>query len=364
MRTLFLAALFCTLAAPLRAMDEGASVEFGGQALKQRLVLPADKRTGRILWDSGPSDAVPDGFKALLLEGFTSRPGISFEASLFQSADWGPWTTAEETRFGGGRFWAKIAVSGGKGALVRLRAVDVNGPTSSAAQVEFFGLQASQMESESSNGLATSPAPPAPAPPSAASPPGIHPRSEWGALPASTPYAVMTPMRISVHHTEERQPMTREAAIEELRAIQSFHQHGRGWIDIGYHFLIDGSGEIWEGRPLPAIGAHVKDNNEGNIGVSLMGDFHPPKNHTPTPAQIQSLVTLLRWLTAAYHIPVDKILGHRDQEQTACPGKTLYALLDKIRDAVGEPQAPAGAPVRKTEAAATRVHSLAPSLPP
>ena len=126
----------------------------------------------------------------------------------------------------------------------------------------------------------------------------------------------------------------------QLWSIQSFHQHGRGWIDIAYHFVIDGTGQIWEGRPVTVIGAHVKDKNDGNVGISLMGDFHPPRNQHPTAAQFRSLVLLTRWLAATYNIPASRILGHRDQEATTCPGDILYARLDELRRDVAGPVPP------------------------
>ena len=363
MRIATLALLLSALASPVHAVDEGVPVKFNGQPLKQQWEAPSGVRTSSVVWESGPSNPVPTGFKALLLEGVVSRPGISFEASVRQDGDWGPWTAATGERFANGNFWAKMTVSGEKEALVRLRAIDADPAAGLAVQIDFFGLHASQMQPEASDNPQRASFQKTAATLSAASMPGVHPRSDWGAL-ASKPYEIMTPVRITVHHTDGRQAMTKKAAIDELHFIQSFHQHGRGWIDIAYHFLIDGSGGIWEGRPVLVVGSHVKEKNEGNIGISLMGDFHPPKNQKPTDNQIKSLVELLRWLTAAYHIPTDKkyILGHRDQEQTDCPGDNLYILLDGIRDSVSKPQAPADALIRKTDTAASRIHFLAPRL--
>src|ERR1019366_2532018 len=72
--------------------------------------------------------------------------------------------------------------------------------------------------------------------------PKVMSRKAWRALPAEADYIPMTPDRISVHHTEAAQPFSKEDAIQEMQVIQRFHQKGRGWIDIGYHFVIDGSG--------------------------------------------------------------------------------------------------------------------------
>jgi hypothetical protein len=144
----------------------------------------------------------------------------------------------------------------------------------------------------------------------------------------------MRPLRLTVHHTEAAQPMSREDAIRELQAIQSFHQNGRGWNDIAYQFLIDGAGRVWEGRPERVVGAHVLARNDGSVGISLMGSFHPPKNQQPTQAQLASLTNLLRALMAAYHIPRERVFAHREQEPghgTNCPGDILYAKFGEIR---------------------------------
>jgi hypothetical protein len=284
--------------------------------------------------------------------------------SVKSGQDWGPWLPTEGECFKTGRFWAKADVSGKKGDSVRVRAV-YNG-SGAPGWIEFFGLDASSMEGEEGAGagagdpskVAFSVQEAAPASPIIAPKPDIQPRSAWGAKPAAKPYEPMLGDRITVHHTESGQPMSRAAAIAELQAIQSFHQHGRGWIDIGYHFIIDGTGQIWEGRPFTVVGAHVKDKNDGNIGISLMGDFQKPKNQHPTAAQFESLVALARWLSAAYNIPTERILGHRDQEQTTCPGDILYARLGELRKDVASSKLLAQALAPHTDALRARIESL------
>ena len=326
MRAALLALL--AFAAPLRANDVGAHVEFSGKPLDGRIVLAATV-PGEVVWHSGPSDPVDSDFTGLLIQGRFDGPGVVLEASVRTGSAWGPWTEATGESSSRGRFWSKVMVSGKKGSSVRLRVV-ADGAAPSA--IEFFGVYATDFEEErTGTGLfrqMSSPLPVAGASPK----PAVEPRSAWGASPAAKPYEPMTPERISIHHTEAPQPSGREAAIDELQGIQRFHQRGRGWIDIAYHFLIDGSGRIWEGRPLGLVGAHVKDRNDGNVGISLMGDFSPRKRK-PTAAQLESLVKLTRWLSETYAIPAERIKGHRDQEITSCPGATLYARLEEVRRA-------------------------------
>lgn len=327
MRASLLALL--AFAVPLRATDVGTHVNFGGQPMDRRVELPVGKLAGEVAWESGPSDAVAAAFEGILFQGRLDGPGVAIEAAVKDGADWGPWIKAVGERSGDGRFWSKVLISGRKGSFVRLRAV-VDG-TGSPAWIEFFGVYASDLDEEhpGSGAIRVQFIPGGPAV-GAGPKPDVQPRSAWGALPASKRYEPMVPERISVHHTEAPQPMSRDGAVSELRAIQRFHQHGRGWIDIAYHFLIDGSGRIWEGRPLSMVGSHVKDKNDGNVGISIMGDFSP-RHEKPTGAQLKSLIALTRWLSETYSIPAERIKGHRDQEQTSCPGQALYAHLDEVR---------------------------------
>ncbi|MCM2304008.1 MAG: peptidoglycan recognition protein [Elusimicrobia bacterium] len=323
MRAALLALL--ALALPLRATDVGTHVEFPG--MEERIAASAGVKSGEVMWESGPSEAVGAAFEAILFQGRLGGPGARVEASV----DGGPWTEAAGERSRDGRFWSKVRASGKKGSVVRLRALS-GGP---GAWIEIFGVYASDQEEErpASGVYRPSAAAFVPTALAYASPkPPVEPRSAWGALPAAKPYEPTTPERISVHHTEAPQPSSRDAAADEMQGIQRFHQRGRGWIDIAYHFLIDGSGRIWEGRPLGLVGAHVKDRNDGNVGIALMGDFSP-RRQKPTAAQLDALIRLTRWLSETYTIPAERIKGHRDQEITSCPGKALYARLDEVRRA-------------------------------
>lgn len=303
MRAALLALL--AFAAPLRANDVGTHVEFSGQA-----------------FDGSASDPIRADFTGLLIQGRFEGPAAAVEASVKSGGAWGPWIEATGESTAKGRFWMKVILAGKKGDSVRLR---------TAATVEVFGVYATNFEEERPSGGAfrnmsgTIPTGSAPKP-------EVRSRAAWGAAPATTPYSPMTPERITIHHTESAQPMSSEAAVDELQATQRFHQNGRGWIDLAYHYLIDGGGRIWEGRPMAVVGAHVKEKNDGNVGVSLMGDFSKGKKK-PTVAQIASLTRLTRWLSATYAIPAARIKGHRDQEITECPGDALYIQLDELRRA-------------------------------
>ena len=161
--------------------------------------------------------------------------------------------------------------------------------------------------------------------------PPIVTREEWGASPPRCQYARNPYINaITIHHTATSN--TYSDAKEVVRSIQRFHQEERGWCDIGYHYLIDREGVIYEGRPLWAVGAHVKNHNKGNIGIALIGNY---EEASPTPEQLKALTALISWLVYKYKIPLSNIKGHRDYAETLCPGKHLYALLPYIRRKVG-----------------------------
>ncbi len=144
-----------------------------------------------------------------------------------------------------------------------------------------------------------------------------------------------------VHHTAGSVTDDGRTGIERMRAIYQFHAVSRGWGDIGYHYVIDEKGQIYEGRQGGdyVVGGHAYCNNVGTIGVSLMGNFDAEK---PPQAQAQSLQWLLSTLADKYHVDLrrqvlfhgkklDPIVGHRQLVNTSCPGAILYAALDEIR---------------------------------
>ena len=194
--------------------------------------------------------------------------------------------------------------------------------------------------------------------------PGVVSRAEWGAdesLRKGTPsHADIS--RLAVHHTvtTNNDPDPRAT----VRAIYAYHTQSNGWADIGYNFLVDAQGRIYEGRYSRAyasgepvtgedsagrgvIGAHAAGNNTGSVGVSVLGTF---TDVAPTAAALDAVGNLLAWKADRHGIDpkgnatwynadgspktLPTIVGHRDVGQTACPGDKLYALLPSIRDDV------------------------------
>ena len=180
-------------------------------------------------------------------------------------------------------------------------------------------------------------------------------RIDWGcpdgeSSPMWTPaYTVVT--HAVVHHTAGANDLTNWAA--EVRNIWYFHTFTNGWGDIGYNFLIDPNGVIYEGRAggNGAIGAHFSCRNTNTVGIALLGTF---SNMPPSNAALASLEKMLDEIckrnsidptAVLYHPPTQlvlpTILGHRDGNpstqtctRTECPGDVLYSMLPLIRSDV------------------------------
>jgi hypothetical protein len=164
--------------------------------------------------------------------------------------------------------------------------------------------------------------------------PGVLPRSAWArGVPVPSLMNPMLPVRyVTVHHDGLDLLETgtaRSAMADRIELYRSGHR-GKGWGDIGYHFVIDRSGTVWEGRELAWQGAHVKDRNEGNVGILVMGNF---EIQTPTAAQLTSLRSHLRAVCAYFSVPWERVFSHREWPgaQTLCPGARLQTAFTSIR---------------------------------
>jgi len=160
----------------------------------------------------------------------------------------------------------------------------------------------------------------------------IIPRSTWRAAPTLANVNPMTKIRrITVHHTGEVwDQRSFDATAARIRAIQRSHQHDRNWADVGYHFLIDSAGRIWEGRGLTYQGAHAGnfELNRGNVGISLLGNFDLQRLN---PRQTGALTALIGYLCHEYGLTNRQIATHRELKATACPGSRLQRFVDQLR---------------------------------
>jgi hypothetical protein len=227
------------------------------------------------------------------------------------------------TRF---QFWATLA-SGGATLADVLREVDV----------AYFNTAAGPKQGQFLTG------------PTLDGAPGIISRAGWGADESYRyyngkeiwPADYQSVTKIVIHHTATRNDEADPAAT--VRGIYRYHAVSRGWGDIGYNFLVDRNGNIYEGRAggEDVIGGHVGDYNPGTCGIALVGDY----TSTAISAGAQeALAKLLAWKCGRKGISptgasnfddltnLPNVAGHRDLMATSCPGDSLYKVLPAIRN--------------------------------
>jgi hypothetical protein len=149
---------------------------------------------------------------------------------------------------------------------------------------------------------------------------------------------------IVVHHTAIANAGDSRPGVEKVRALYAYHANSRGWGDIGYHYVIDSDGQIYQGKAGGdyVVGGHAYCNNIGTIGIAMLGNFD---EEDPSEAQVHSLQWLINDLADVYNINVNKqvefhgvmrtpVVGHRDLLSTDCPGYFLYGALDQVRSNV------------------------------
>jgi len=174
---------------------------------------------------------------------------------------------------------------------------------------------------------------PAPLPESTPAPAagGVVERARWAkGNPVPTLMDRMLPVRyITVHHDGMRPfyGTSAAAAAERIGLIRRAHR-GRSWGDIGYHFIVDREGRVWEGRPLTYQGAHVRDHNEGNIGVMALGNF---EEQYPSRAQVEAVQRHVSSLMRRFRVPVSRVRTHQEWAPTACPGRNMQAQVVRMR---------------------------------
>jgi len=177
-------------------------------------------------------------------------------------------------------------------------------------------------------------------------------RTEWGSPTGQTAGAAQGDLvstevtHLIVHHSfSPGNNITDWAAA--VRSIWNFHVNSNGWSDIGYNWLIDPNGVMYQGRAWVGDnentrGAHFCGNNANTMGVCMMGNY----SEIPAPASAAAtLVGLLAYKAAERNIDplgsslhsssrktIDNISGHRDGTcATECPGNLLYPVLPDIR---------------------------------
>lgn len=123
-------------------------------------------------------------------------------------------------------------------------------------------------------------------------------------------------------------PEGREHNVED---IDRWHR-ARGFKEIGYHYVVELDGAVFEGRALSKVGAHVKGHNAHSIGICYIGGTDNTRERRPkdtrTPAQKQSLEKLISDLKNLF--PSAQVVGHRDLGATACPSFDAKSEYENI----------------------------------
>ena len=184
--------------------------------------------------------------------------------------------------------------------------------------------------------------------------PTIITRSQWGAsdgTPCDSPLTGDRTRGVVVHHTAGSNSYDKADSKAIVRATQAYHVKGRGWCDIGYNFLVDKYGQIFEGRrggvdrPVRAAHSGNATVNTYTMGVSMMGNYDVTR---PSAALKAAMVKLVGWRLGTNFIKakgtysiggltLNRIAGHRNVVSTECPGRYGYAWLSQsggLRDRV------------------------------
>src|SRR3954470_3693539 len=186
--------------------------------------------------------------------------------------------------------------------------------------------------------------------------PKIIRRPEWGAdesiVRASPSYASAVRFAV-VHHTAGTNSYSASDSPAIVRGIERYHVLANGWNDIGYNFLVDKYGQVFEGRgggiTRNVVGAHAQGFNTGSTGVAVLGDYESGRISAAARA---ALVELLTWRLDLAHVdPLSTVVytsggnakfragklvtlraisGHRDTGPSECPGRRAYALIPAI----------------------------------
>jgi len=188
--------------------------------------------------------------------------------------------------------------------------------------------------------------------------PAIIPRGSWAGdqcPPRAAPAYGQVQMGF-VHHTVSANDYAPQDSAAIVLAICRFHRNTNKWRDVGYNFLVDRYGQVFEGRAggvdQAVIGAQAQGFNGVSTGVANIGTF---SGESQTPEGIAATAALLAWKLNLHGAPVsgqvmlnsaggpssryaagtpvtlERISGHRDADKTACPGEALFAQLPEIR---------------------------------
>ncbi|WP_405731330.1 N-acetylmuramoyl-L-alanine amidase [Streptomyces sp. NBC_00028] len=375
------------------AADDGKSRPVRSTDRAAELTVAADGASARL----AQRDTADFSLLGLTWSDPSARVAARIEARArdTRTGTWSPWLTLDTangpgedgaTRGGTEPAWVgpsdgvEVRVDGKASAKLpaglRLDMIDPGSATGSDVEPGAFAPDDTATSAASPSTAATSPAPAAGsasatptassgAPASAVPRPAITSRAGWGADESISPqepeYLPSGRIKaVTVHHTVGSNAYTCAEAPAVVRGIYAYHVKTLGWRDIGYNFLVDKCGTVYEGRKggvdQPVLGAHTYGFNTQTAGISVLGTY---TDTAPSTAAMTSVARIAAWKLGLYGVDPDgtttltagatggnfsgrtwtlgarlefpTIIGHRDGYNTECPGTAFYAELPTIR---------------------------------
>ena len=252
----------------------------------------------------------------------------------------GRWRSFSEPLWTGPASWVQLRGAGRAGD-VRLHLIDAIGQAHDPTSRMLSGLRSAF----------------APSAAHAAARRDIVSRRGWGANESwrsGSPSYTGTVRAGTLHHTAGTSDYSRAQAPAVVRGIYHYHTRSLGWSDIGYHFLVDRFGTVYEGRAggmgKPVLGAHAGGFNTDTFGISIMGSFD---RHAPSVAAQRAVIDTTAWKMAHHgvnrrghvtltsagstryergrRVTLPRFFAHRDVSATSCPGGKAYAMMAALR---------------------------------
>jgi hypothetical protein len=188
--------------------------------------------------------------------------------------------------------------------------------------------------------------------------PVVRSRAEWGAdesLRRGSPSYAGSVRAVTLHHTASTNDYAADDVPRLIRGFYAYHVKSQGWSDLGYNFLVDRFGTVWEGRAggtsRAVVGSHAGGFNTGTVGVSMIGTY---ESVAPSPEQVEAVAQLAAWrlslagvdprgsltmtsggstkFSAGTPVSLPAVFAHRQVSATSCPGTLGLAALPQIRE--------------------------------
>ncbi len=292
-----------------------------------------------------------------------SRGSPSFRIRSRRGGAWGAWTTVppmhdgqdEGTEVRSEHTGTELAWVGRSTAIQ----YEVSGPRPAGLRLVLLhprpNRSDSSLDSRLNGSISSRTAP-------AALEPSLFSRQDWGADETwrnGRPAYNHRMQQVHVHHTANANDYSSDQVPSLIRGIYRYHTHYLGWSDIAYNFLVDRFGGVWEGRAggpeLLVRGAHTRGFNSSSTGIAVIGNFDQGR---PSSSVLRSVAQIAAWKVhesggwprgrvrvrseGSDLYDVDDLVllrvidGHRDTNETACPGRYLYEALPLVRRRAGK----------------------------